>query len=124
MTQKQPEDIADIAFRKVSERRTLRNRLGRQWRKLIRESLKTAKEQDLQTIAYSEPHIRDASRIEIFVVNEGSENEGLYDEELLRLSQAKYPSLYRRYQQGTARLERLRQELSGIQEKLLNQKYQ
>lgn len=124
MTQKQPEDIEDIAFRKVSENRTLRNRLGRQWRKLIKESLRIAKEQDLQTIAYSEPHIRDASKIELFVINEGSENEMLYDEELLRLSQAKYPSLYRRYQQGIERLERLRQELSGIQEKLLSHEYQ
>jgi hypothetical protein len=57
------------------------------------------------------------------VINEGSENEMLYDEELLKLSQAKYPSLYRRYQQGTARLERLRQELSEIREKLVSRDY-
>ena len=87
-------------FRKSRSLYTLKHKLKRQWKKLIKTSISLAKESGIDTYEINQYDQAIHTYDRINVVKDG---EKVKDSELLGLSANALPSLYRRYQQGVTR---------------------
>ena len=84
--------------KRIAEYWKLKNKLERYWKRLLIESNNIALEQGLTVIVSNKRMRQGPNEIIVF-----ENQEGLYDDELLRLSKDKFPSLYRRFYQGVER---------------------
>jgi len=98
--------------RKLREYRTLTNRLNRYWKKLVVESLRTARDLGLVTGATQLPFYYP---YDITIKRNGDDVDVT---ELLELAKSRFPSLHRRYEDGMTRHRTLRSELNGFLDNL------
>lgn len=90
--------MAEELTRKESELINLRNRYHRYWRKLLKVSIKIAKERGIETIVIEDYDdqiniaLRNPDVIQVY-----QENDIVNADELIELSKDVMPSLYRRY---------------------------
>jgi len=96
------------AMKKVSEFRTLTNKLNRYWSKLVKEAFEIASERNLE-VAVSEDYLD--TRGDIVIYRKG---EDIDASELIELTREKFPSLFRRYNQGLEKHRKMREELASM----------
>jgi len=101
----------EYVHKKLAEFINLKHRCQRYWKRLIKESLKTAKERDLEIRIGEGPLVFEEGKINVF----NTEDE-LYDENLLKLSKTHLPGLYFRFKRDYAKYQKVKKELREIRD--------
>lgn len=97
---------------KLSEYKTLTNKLTRYWRKLAKEALKEAKRKGLEIV------ITDSEIIPFADIILKRTSYEVDVTKLIKLVKERYPSLHRRYHNGLIKHKQLESELNTIYENL------
>jgi hypothetical protein len=95
--------------RKVLECKNLQGRLNRYWGKLVKESLKKAQRENIETVISERGEVGEEKGV--VIIRSGEEVDV---SELIRLVKNDYPSLYRRYHEGLSKYKLLRAQLRQI----------